>query len=795
MRSPLPDLKHWPGHRGWWFVALVALQADWAGAQALALPPSPELAEAALTLQSSGQLQELIAPEVRRDLPVFVSGERLYGRPDLETVIEGGAQLRKGDIVIQADRLEYYQPDDQARARGQVRVNRAGNVYEGPLLELKLESFEGFFSQPRYYFRNNDAHGEAVSLDFLDEHRTVIRQATLTTCTRQPGPGWLPDWILRASTLRLDNEEEVGTAEGAVLSFMQVPILPIPYLSFPLTDQRKSGLLPPTPGLDDVNGVELALPYYWNIAPNRDATLTPTLMSKRGINLASEFRYLETDYSGQLRLDLMPNDPLRSINRWGLTVNHQANVPNPFDAGSLALSLSLNRVSDDDYWRDFTASSATLKQRLLANDATVSWADGYFSHSVRTLKWQTLQDVASPIIPPYDRLPQLSTRYQRDDLHGYDLSLQSDYTRFQSTSALTGQPDGERAFSVLQVARPFLLPGGFVTPRMQLHATAYQFDTPLASGASAASRVVPTLSLDSGLVFERDADMFGRKLRQTLEPRAFYVHTPYRDQRLLPNYDSGANDFSFATMFTENAFVGNDRIADSNLLTLGLSSRLLDPDTGVESLRFGVAQRLRFSDQNVTLPGGAAVADRLSDLLLGTTITWDPRWAFDTSVQFNAKTELPVRTTAGARYSPGLYRVVSGAYRFQRDISEQVDLGWQWPINDLWGDRGQDLGAGRGQGGGRWYSVGRLNYSLNEGRLVNTLLGLEYDACCWLGRVALERQQTSSTSATSRIMFQLEFVGFTRLGVNPLQTLKANIPGYQLLRESVSSPSRFNNYD
>ena len=795
MRSPLPDLKHWPGHRGWWFVALVALQAGWAGAQALALPPSPELAEAALTLQSSGQLQELIAPEVRRDLPVFVSGERLYGRPDLETVIEGGAQLRKGDIVIQADRLEYYQPDDQARARGQVRVNRAGNVYEGPLLELKLESFEGFFSQPRYYFRNNDAHGEAVRLDFLDEHRTVIRQATLTTCTLQPGPGWLPDWILRASTLRLDNEEEVGTAEGAVLSFMQVPILPIPYLSFPLTEQRKSGLLPPTPGLDDVNGVELALPYYWNIAPNRDATLTPTLMSKRGINLASEFRYLETDYSGQLRLDLMPNDPLRSINRWGLTVNHQANVPNPFDAGSLALSLSLNRVSDDNYWRDFTASSATLKQRLLANDATVSWADGYFSHSVRTLKWQTLQDVASPIIPPYDRLPQLSTRYQRDDLHGYDLSLQSDYTRFQSTSALTGQPDGERALTVLQVARPFLLPGGFVTPRMQLHATAYQFDTPLANGASAASRVVPTLSLDSGLVFERDADMFGRKLRQTLEPRAFYVNTPYRDQRLLPNYDSGANDFSFATMFTENAFVGNDRIADSNLLTLGLSSRLLDPDTGVESLRFGVAQRLRFSDQNVTLPGGAAVADRLSDLLLGTTITWDPRWAFDTSVQFNAKTELPVRTTAGARYSPGLYRVVSSAYRFQRDISEQVDLGWQWPINDLWGDRGQDLGAGRGQGGGRWYSVGRLNYSLSEGRLVNTLLGLEYDACCWLGRVALERQQTSSTSATSRIMFQLEFVGFTRLGVNPLATLKANIPGYQLLRESVSSPSRFNNYD
>jgi LPS-assembly protein len=189
------------------------------------------------------------------------------------------------------------------------------------------------------------------------------------------------------------------------------------------------------------------------------------------------------------------------------------------------------------------------------------------------------------------------------------------------------------------------------------------------------------------------------------------------------------------------------------------------------------------------------VADRLSDLLLGATINWDPRWAFDTSVQFNARTDLPVRATAGARYNAGLYRVVSAAYRYQRDVSEQVDVGWQWPVNDLWGDRGRDLGPGRGQGGNRWYSVGRLNYSLNENRLVNAVLGLEYDACCWLGRVALERVQTSATSANTRLMFQLEFVGFTRLGVNPLQTLKDNIPGYQLLREGSSPSSRFNNYD
>lgn len=773
------------------------LAAGPAAAQAAAAAASggtPD--EPGLQLRDSPRLEEVINPGSRAALPTFVSGERLYGRPDLDLVIDGAAELRRGDMLIRADRLEYDQPDDLARGRGQVRINRAGNVYEGPLLELRLEAFEGFFNQPRYQLRSNNAHGEADRVDFLDESRAVVRNASLTTCTRQPGPGWLPDWVLRAASIQIDTEEDVGLAQGAVLSFMQVPLLPVPFLSFPLSDQRKSGFLPPTPGLDNVNGVEVAVPYYWNIAPNRDATLTPTFMSKRGVNLASEFRYLEADYSGELRWDLMPDDPLRSRTRWGLAARHSGTLARPFGTGSMTLGLSLNRVSDDDYWRDFTRASSTLTQRLLANDATLSWSDGNFANSLRTLKWQTLQDPASPIVPPYDRLPQLASRYQRTDVGaGLDLLVDADYTRFVSDRLLTGQPNGERAFSALQLARPWLMPGGFVTPKLQLHATAYQFDTPLANGDTAASRLVPTFSLDTGLVFERDTELFGRSLRQTLEPRAFYVNTPYRDQSLLPNYDSGANDFSFATIFTENAFVGNDRIADSNLLTLGVTSRLLDPDTGAEAARFGIAQRLRFEDQNVTLPGGAGVADRLSDLLLGATINWDPRWAFDTSVQFNARTDLPVRATAGARYNAGLYRVVSAAYRYQRDVSEQVDVGWQWPVNDLWGDRGRDLGPGRGQGGNRWYSVGRLNYSLNENRLVNAVLGLEYDACCWLGRVALERVQTSATSANTRLMFQLEFVGFTRLGVNPLQTLKDNIPGYQLLREGSSPSSRFNNYD
>ena len=767
--------------------------------QATSLCAQGQTEQESLALSPSPLLQEEIAVP-RSALPTFVSGERLFGHPDLDTVVEGKAMLRRGDLMIKADRLEYDRPSDLARASGEVRINRAGNVYEGPLLELKLDAFKGFFSQPSYYFPKNDANGQADRVDFIDEQRSIIHNASLTSCRRLPGPDWLPDWILRAATIHIDNESDVGTAEGALLTFKGMPLLPVPYLSFPLSDKRKSGLMPPTLGLDNDNGAVIAVPYYWNIAPNLDATLTPTLMSKRGVNLASEFRYLEPDYSGQVRFDLMPSDLLRDSNRWGLALGHQGTLRNSLTRvitdGGLAFNLGLNRVSDDNYWRDFSGTSASLTQRLLANDAAFSWSNGNFSNSLRVLKWQTLQDLTAPITPPYDRLPQLATRFARNDVAGFDYSMEADYTRFQSDSGSTLQPNAQRIYSLLQISRPFMGGAGFITPKLQLHTANYLFDAPLSNAATSASVVVPTFSLDSGLVFERDISYFGTRFRQTLEPRAFYVNTPYREQSLLPNYDSGAKDFNFATIYTDNAFVGNDRISDSNLLTLGVSTRLLNPDSGAEAARFGMAQRLRFKDQNVgLLPTDAPVVDRISDVLLGASVNWDPRWAFDSTVQFNPKTEQSTLATIGARYSPGNYRVVTGTYRYQRDVSEQIDFGWQWPLNDLWGDRGHDLGPGRGQGEGRWYSVGRLNYSLDEGRLVNAVIGFEYDAGCWLGRAVLEKLQTSTSTASQRVMFQLEFVGLARLGASPLKTLKDNIPSYQYLREQGGSPSRFSNYE
>ena len=789
------------------FFAMLGLACAGTGrAQVQAAPAVASTPETSAQLKSTPMLAEQPPALQDSQLPTFVFGDRLSGRPDLETVIDGNAELRRGTTSLRADRIEYYQPDDLMKSRGNVRINRAGNRFAGPELELRLDRFEGFFIAPHYRFLSSGGNGEAERVDFADDKHFTARRVKYTTCKRDNEASWNPAWDLRASRVDFDLDNDVGVATGAVVRFKKVPILAFPVFSFPLSDKRKSGLLPPTLGLGSVNGAEYRQPYYFDIAPNRDATFSPAILSKRGIDLAGEFRYLEPSYKGELRANVLPADKLRKRDRWSYSLQHSGAIDSGLPAvGGFGLTLNLNRVSDNDYWRDFPlpVGAISTTPRLLQQDATLSWGKGFFSSTLRTLKWQTLQDVTTPIVPPYDRLPQWTAAYTRVDApllgwgNGFDWSVDGEFTRFSADSALTNAPlsyqrDGNRAFSRAQVSRPWLWPAGYITPKVQLHATSYQFESPLPNGANSASRVVPTFSLDSGLQFERDASLFGRNLTQTLEPRAFYVRTPFRDQSQLPNYDSGANDFNFATVFTENAFVGNDRISDANLLTLGLTSRLLDPATGAEAVRLGVAQRLRYEDQKVP-----PATDRVSDLLVGASVNWVPQWTFDSTVQYNPKIRLSERATYGVRYNPGNYRTISAAVRRQRNLSEQVDVGWQWPINDLWGDKGRELGAGQGQGGGRYYSVGRLNYSTLEKKLVDAVIGVEYDGCCWIGRVVLQRTQSSGTSvgAATRILFQLELVGFSRVGASPLETLKSNVPRYQNLRDNIISPSRFTTYD
>ncbi|WP_082571966.1 LPS-assembly protein LptD [Variovorax sp. Root434] len=761
--------------------------------------------EAPMMLRRTPQLAETIPPTERGSRPSLVDGDRLSGRPDLEVVVEGNASLRRGDTRITADRLEYQPPGDLATAIGSVHLNQAGNVYEGPELHLKVESFEGFFDHVRYTLLANGAHGEAERIDFVDPKVSVARHATYTTCLRENYAGWMPAWMLTAVTLTTDTESNVAIATDAQINFLGVTTPSLPSVSFPLNNARKSGLLPPVIGFDSTNGFEYLQPWYWNIAPNRDLTLYPEIMSSRGVNLGTEFRYLEKTYSGQIRIDEMPGDSLRDRNRWGLWAKHtQQFDPKPFGLDSLSTSFNINRVSDDDYWRDFS-HTPTLTSRTLTNEADLNWSKGDWSGQARTLSYQTLQYAASPITPSYNRVPQITANYNKYDWHGLDVSGTLDYTRFEVDSAysptLNGikQPNGERVVGNLQISRPWVTPGGYIIPKLLLHTAAYQLDSPLASGATSISSVVPTVSLDSGLVFERDANLFGRAWRQTLEPRAFYVHTPYRDQSQLPVYDTAANDISFATLYTENAFSGNDRISDTNTLTTGVSTRLIDPATGAESARFGIAQRFRFSDQNVTLPSGTAVTDRTGDFIVGGLVHWNPKWSIDGVAQYNMDTGKSSRDALTLRYTPAPYHTLTAAYRYQADSSttandgtKTIDFNWQWPLSEL--TRGL-FGERKPGDPGRWYAVGRLSYSLHDRAMSDSLIGAEYNACCWVGRVVLERLVSGRTTPDTRLMFQIQFNGFGNVGSNPTSTLLQNIQGYQPLNSQTQEPSRFTNYD
>ncbi len=755
--------------------------------------------EPALPLQRLPALKPPPRGDAAKALPIILRARELRGRPDIETVAEGEAEFRRGGLVLSADQLRYLHPDDLAIARGNVRISRDGNVYSGPELQLHVQRFEGFFLQPSYHFGRTGAGGTARRIDFIDDQRAVAVDATYTSCPVGGSGG--PAWLLSTDKVRMDFETNEGIAENAVLRFYGVPILGAPLLSFPLTDERKSGWLPPSINLDSKSGLQLSVPWYWNIAPNRDATLTPLLSAKRGVGGEAEFRYLEPGYHGRVNLHGLPNDQVADRSRYALLVEHESTLP--LGAG---LSMKGLRVSDDAYWKDFPSAAPSITPRLLLADATLRREfDGWSSYA-RVHRWQVLQEDDARIEAPYDRAPQLGLRGTQRFGDGFEFALETELNRFAIPSdgladpaGSTIRPTGVRWHALGSIARPFGTPGWTVTPRASFNAAAYSLDEPL-GGRRSLSRVIPTLSVDSHWQFERDTHWFGRDVRQTLEPRLMYVNTPYREQDARLAFDAAQRDFNFESLYAENAFSGVDRVSDAHQVTAGVTTRFLDPASGAEALRLGLVQRYLFRDQRITAqcsssadplvaPECTPLTQRFSDvLLLGSTTLARP-WTLDGSVQYSPDRKRTVRSILGARYSPGPYRTFGLTYRLARGLSEQVELGWQWPI---YGRTPAEAAAAGGSGGeckGSWYSVGRVNYSLRDSRITDSVVGFEYDAGCWIGRVVAERLSTGRSEATTRLMLQLELVGLSRLGSNPLQVLKDNIPGYKLLREEHSTPA------
>ncbi|HJW54877.1 MAG TPA: LPS-assembly protein LptD [Burkholderiaceae bacterium] len=689
------------------------------------------------------------AQEDESKLPATIRAEQMTGRPDREVTLERNVEITRGNTVINADRATYDIVEDQVEAAGNIRMQRFGDRYTGEELKLKLDVGRGYVTQPTYRLEHNNAQGQARRINFESEDQAVVTDGTYSTCE---GPD--PDWYLKSDVLHLDRGRDVGTAAKTVVYFKGVPILGTPAMSFPLSDARKSGVLPPTIGTS--SGLEVTVPYYFNIAPNRDLTLYPSILTRHGFQLGMDGRYLSEKYFGETWLEVVPSDLATKTNRYAVTSIHTQSL-----APGWGMSWNLNAASDDNYPNDFPRTITTSSQRLLSRDLNLNYSAKYWNFGARASNYQVLQDPASPIPRPYDRLPQLTFQAGRLDMNGFDWSADSELTRFWHPDA--GMLRGDRFVANPKISYPIIRPGYFVTPKLSFDLTKYSLDNPVAGAPSSLTRTLPTFSLDSGLAFERNARFFGQDMTQTLEPRLFYVRTPYRDQSLYPNFDTAEADLSFAQLFSENRFVGHDRIGDANQLTAALVSRYIEP-SGAERLRVAVGQRFYFSRPRVTL--GAPSDENRSDLLLSAFAQLSAKLSTEVNMQYGDNQNVLNRANFSVRWQPGPKRVLNLQYR--RDVLnnlEQMDGSAQWPIAR------------------RWYAVARVNYSLPDQKVAEGLLGMEYKADCWVFRIVAQRIPTATGKAASPIFFQLELNGLTRLGSNPLPALRASVRGYQLVNQ------------
>lgn len=750
-------------------------------------------------------------PKLKERRPVFITADHVEGRSEEVTEAEGNAELRKYGSRLLADKLTYWPLEDEVDAAGHVFLQQNEDEIQGPHLRMRLSDQIGFFEQADYKLRKqvlnrfyrpvnavttavsvttatgsaplmisvptgyglptttppqrpSDGYGHAERMDFEGENRIRLTNATYSTCKPDQ-----QDWYLKAEEFKLDYDHEDADARNATLVFEDVPIFYTPVGSFSLNHARKSGFLSGSFAASTKNGVDFTAPYYWNLAPNYDATLYPREMSKRGFQLGAEAQYVDYNYRGMTRFEYMPNDKIEDRSRYAYNVVHTQNL-----GRGLLASINWNGVSDDRYWQDFSSRLLQTSQTQLPRQLVLNYAPGsWWSTNMQLLRYQTLSpDPANPVARPYFIEPQINFSGRLANVYKTDFSVFGQYTNF-SHPTLT---EGGRAVLYPQLTLPYVSPALTVMPKVGLHMTQYALEHRAAGDPTSISRVLPTFSFDTTAFFERDTKWLGADYIQTLEPRLYYAYIPYKNQDKIPVFDSGIADFNFAQIFYENRYTGFDRVNDANQLTAGVTTRFLDATTGAERFKAMVGQRYYFRQQRVTIPGETARVDDFSNFLAAFNGSVLPKTYVDAALEYNYHRSQSERYSLAARYQPELAKVISAGYRFTRDALgqgqvEQFDIAGQWPITN------------------RWYAVGRYNYSVRDKQALETIAGAEYNAGCWAARFVVQRLTAIAGSPNTTFFFQLELNDFASVGSNPIQLLRRTIPGYGKVNELPTSGS------
>jgi LPS-assembly protein len=777
------------------------------GAAAVHAQPAP--APAAIvgpSLRVSPLLERSTIPD--KEMPAFLEGERIEGDGLGNAKLRGKASIRRQDAVLKANIIDYNKRTGVMDAQVNARLIRDGNVISGTSIIYNSEDGTASVDQPNFWIDNGGA-GVGSWADVFNRDQMSLTDVTYSGC---PCPE--PSWYIQTEKLDLDYAANEGVARNGVLYFKNVPILASPYLTFPIRKERKSGFLLPTFGNTSNTGFDYTQPYYFNLAPNYDMTAQVRGMSKRGVQLGSEFRYLGASYSGLMAGTYLPKDLQTDQSRWLYTAQHNQSLGRGFYTG-----YNVSGVSDDNYFNDFV--SLGFNQAIISalpRQATVGWSNQYVNTGVQYTTFQTISPRGTFVVPQYNKVPEYSLNSARFDIGGFDIQTQNTLTQFQApldqrfalgpNGSLRFRPDGQRALSYNSIAYPIVRPGWYITPKIALSMAHYQtewygLEKYFGYGQPSNTRVLPIMSVDAGMTFERDSTFFGKAALQTLEPRAYYLRVPYRDQSQYPVYDTTLADFSFSSAFQENIFAGSDRIANANQVTFALSSRWLDAGSGFERLQLGIAQQYYFEDQQVTLPGQVPRTNTKSQFLFGGNAALTDTLNVSSLVQYNPFISQISRAQITSRWRPQRLATLALSYRYQVNPpavslyqpqgQNQVSAAFQWPLSK------------------KWYSIGRVDYSLNNAmapsvldpsrivaipKVTQAVMGLEYKGdCCWTGRVVLQRYVVSVDQTNTGVFFQLELGGLGNLGQNPMGVIGRSIPDYQPINPPIPSVSKFERYE
>ena len=660
--------------------------------------------------------------------------------------MSGGVILRRGDRLAGAENAAYDPLSRALHLTGGVRYEDPNSAVSSETAEFGYESGRIRFEGAEFQLGERNARGSASILEINQEGRLELAGVGYTTC-----PPESEDWIIEAKSIDLDTRTGVGTARGMRLRFKGLPILYSPYLSFPISDARKSGVLTPEVGSTGRSGNEFSIPYYWNIAANYDATLTPRLLTARGIQMGTEFRYMSDDSSGIAQIEYLPNDSEVNDNRHLIAFEHQTLFGNGWRN-----QIDFRQVSDNQYFEDLGGSMSISSITHLNRSLLLDYYGDHWSMLGLFQDYQTIDQAITPVDEPYRRVPQVRINgYWQDAFLGLDYRFDNELVYFDRDVGVTGW----RLNSAPQIELPIVRSGWFVKPGVTLDHTRYDLDNTLPGIDQEPSRTVPIASLDLGLQFERLMSAADRI--QTLEPRVLYVHVPFRNQAELPVFDTILPDLNLVQLYRKNRFLGVDRITDTDQLSIGITSRILDSNSGRELMSATIGQARYLSTQDVNLPGQTMSVAETSDYIAEVRFLLYDNINFDVGHQWGGGSRGTTQSEARLQYRPATNKILNLAYRFRRDSLEQGDLSWSWPLAQSWN------------------FVGRYNFSFRDREPLEQFYGLEFESCCW-GLRLVSRRYISTRDGTrdSSVGLQLVLKGMTSIGTAADKLLERGILGY-----------------